>query len=82
MKTTKLKAGTIKRVHVSQPNLRANMKDGGNRPVFSVQTSKGVFHGNNIEIDGLVTFVNSQHKPLSCGARIWVVTKDAVTLKE
>lgn len=77
-----LKAGTIKRIHVNQQNMRANRKDGGRRPVFTVQTSNGPYRGFNVKVHGSCEFIDSTHKPLKCGARIWVSTKAAVTIEE
>ena len=78
----KLKAGTIKRIHVNQLNMRANRKDNGNRPVFSVRTSRGTFYGKNVKLHGPAEFIDSTYKPLSCGARIWCATKSAVTISK
>jgi hypothetical protein len=78
----KLKKGTIKRIHVSQPNIRSNRKDGGDRPVFSVVTSKGVIHGRNVDIKGSSRVVYSPCKPMSCGARVWIETKAEVEVEQ
>lgn len=71
-------AGTIKRIHVSQVNLRANRKDNGTRPLFTIQTSKGPLYANHVEIKGKTALVDSTHKPLKCGARVWIETRAAV----
>ncbi len=70
----KLNKGTIKRIHVSQVNLRANRKDGGNRPLFTIQTSKGPVYASHVDIRGKSALVGSENKPLKCGARIWIET--------
>lgn len=76
MKT--LPRGIIKRIHVSQPNLRLNRKDGGSRPVFTIQTSQGPLYANYIELRGSSQVVSRPEKPLSCGARIWIETRAEV----
>lgn len=73
-------AGKIKRIHVNQHNIRANKKDGGNRPCVTAKLS-----GENIrcqtlaivdeEGNDIARVVYSPDKPLSCGARVWVETK-------
>lgn len=75
-----LHKGTIKRIHVSQPNIRSNLKHGTNLPVFSVVTSKGVVHARRIDIKGRSTICYSPDKPLSCGARAWIETRAEMEL--
>lgn len=67
----------IKRIHVNQPNLRANTKDDGDRPIFSVQTSHGVHHAHEVVIEGPTRAV-APGRSLSCGARAWVETDGPV----
>jgi hypothetical protein len=69
-----INSGTVKRIHVSQVNLRANRKDGGKRPVFTIQTSNGPLHASYVKIKGSSEIENGT-KPLSCGAWIWIKTK-------
>ncbi len=70
-----IRKGLIKRIHVSQVNLRANRKNGNDAlPVFTIQTSKGPRYASHVDIDGPSKLVNSPNKPLSCGARIWIET--------
>lgn len=71
----------VKRIHVIQANLRANRKDGGNRPVFTIQTSSGPIRARKVEIIGKSTLVNSP-KPLKCGARVWIETRAEVKYQE
>lgn len=76
-----IRAGLVKRIHVSQVNLRANRKDGGRRPVFTIQTSRGPVYAASVEIHGPSNLVNPE-KPLKCGARVWVSTTAEVTYVE
>lgn len=75
-----IRRGLIKRIHVSQVNLRANRKDAGDRPVFTVQLSSGPLHGSKVEIRGSSQLVCRPERPLSCGARIWIETRAEVEL--
>lgn len=77
-----LQAGTIKRIHVSQVDIRANRKDGGDRPVFTIQTSKGPLKARAVEIRGASEVIYRATRPLSCGARVWIETKAEVTYDE
>ena len=79
-RTATLRKGTIKRIHVNQANLRANRKDAGTRPVFSVRTSKGVVWGHEVDIRGTSKLIHPD-KPLSCGARIWIETRAEVRVE-
>lgn len=77
-----LPKGNIKRIHVNQYNIRANGKDGESRPVISVKASKGNFYGHVASINGPSKVVYSPHKPLSCGAKVWIETKAEVIINE
>lgn len=79
MKKTVVRKDLVKRIHVNQANMRANRKDGGRRPVFSVRTSMGVLWGREVEVVGRSKLVYPD-KPLSCGARVWIETRSAVII--
>lgn len=68
-----LSAGTIKRIHVNQHNIKANAK-GGSLPVLTVKTSKGNHKGDEVIIDGPSRLIYSPDKPLDCGAKVWIET--------
>lgn len=70
----------IKRLHVNQHHIRANRKDGGQRPVISVKTSRGNTVGHEAHIEGPSRLVYSPDKPLSCGARLWMETQATVVV--
>jgi hypothetical protein len=61
------------RVHVNMHNIRANLKDGGDRPVVSARTYKGTRQGHEVVIDGPSKVVYPG-KQLGCGARVWIET--------
>jgi len=69
------------RIHVNQHNIRANRKDGGNRPVISAKTYKGNTVGHEVTINGPSRVVYSPEKPLACGARVWIETEAEVVVK-
>lgn len=64
----------LKRIHVNQHNIRANAKDGGNRPTITVKTYKSNTLCNRVKINGPSELVYRPNKPLSCGARLWIQT--------
>jgi hypothetical protein len=74
----KLPKNRIKRIHVNQKNLRANRKDGGRRPLITIQTSKGPLYADRVDIKGASALVSRPNKPLACGARIWIETRAEV----
>lgn len=80
----KLKAGTIKRLHVDRHIVAKNVKQGRRDPAITVQTSKGSHKASRVFWDGPSFFVqagvNPTIKPLNCGARLWIETKAEVIL--
>lgn len=65
-------------VHVAQDAIRANVKDGGNRPAIIVRNYKGATRHHEVDLGGGVKIVQRMHKPLSCGARIYIETENDV----
>jgi hypothetical protein len=68
------------RIHVNQHNIRANHKNGEDRPVITVKDYKANRKTNRAEIvnadgDVVAAGVYSPDKPLSCGARVWIETE-------
>jgi len=63
-------------VHVNQHKIKANRKDGGNRPVLTCKTYKSNEYTNQaiVRHKGEVVgrFVYRPNKPLACGAHVWV----------
>lgn len=78
--TSTIRAGLIKRIHIDQHRIKANAKDGGNRPVVTVQARGGPYKGHEVTIDGPSSVIYEGDNPLSCGARVWIETKAAVTV--
>jgi hypothetical protein len=73
-------------VHVNQHVIRANAKDGTNEPPLTVKTYKEGWYAHEVDIldaqgNVVATVVHRPHKPLSCGARVWIETKNEVRLR-
>lgn len=71
-----LRDGLVKRLHVDQHRIKANLKDGGDRPVVTVQAQGGPYKGHEAIINGPSKLVYTE--PLSCGARVYIVTEAEV----
>ena len=73
-------------IHVNQHNIKAN-KDGKNRPVITCKTYKSNEYAKESVIYGkdgkeAARVIYSPNKPLSCGAKVWIETKNKVDLKK
>lgn len=68
------------RIHVNQAIIRANTKNGTNDPVLTVKTYKNNRYAHEVEILGPSKVIHSPHKPLSCGARVWIETDAEVVV--
>lgn len=78
-KNVTLPAGKIKRVHIDQHRNAANKKDGGDRPVFTVQYDGNPYKGHDIKVNGPSTFVGNGRQ-LSCGAIHYLETTAEVEI--
>ena len=68
-------------IHVNQHAIRRNIKAVGDpEPVLTVKTYKTNTYAHEVTIDGPSKVVYSPHKPLSCGARVWIETDSTVTI--
>jgi hypothetical protein len=79
-RTPKLRAGTIKRLHVDQHVIRSNRSSGGDDPPVTVQLSTGSLKCSHAIIHGKSELIYSPEKPLACGARLWVETRARVEI--
>ena len=64
-------------IHVNMHKIRSNTKHGTDEPVLTVKTYKENCYAHEAVIktkEGveLARVVYSPHKPLSCGARVWI----------
>lgn len=78
---TTIREGLIKRVHVDQHRIKANLKNGTDLPVVTVQAKGGPYKGHEVTIDGPSRVIYRGEDPLSCGARVWIETTAAVTVQ-
>lgn len=65
-------------VHVDQATIRRNTKTGSNDPALIVRTYRGSTRAHTIKINGPCEIKHRPHKPLSCGARVWIETSSKV----
>jgi|TARA_R110002020_G_scaffold4085_1_gene17974 hypothetical protein len=72
----------IKRIHINQHKIKANLKNKTDDPVITVKTAKNNHYAEEVVIRGDSKVVYSPDKPLSCGARVWIETKAMVVIKE
>lgn len=72
--------GTLKRLHVNQHIIRANIKNNTDEPACTVQWRGKSYVGRDVRIRGISTLMQRMHEPLSCGARIWVETRAEVEI--
>ncbi len=77
----KLRKGLIKRIHVNQHLIKKARKEGLDIPALTVQTSKGSIPARNVKINGPSELIQSLNKPLSCGARVWILTRAEVVTR-
>lgn len=61
-------------IHVNQAVIVRNRRHCTNDPPLIVRTYKGSTPAQQVDINGPSRLINSPHKPLSCGARVWIET--------
>jgi len=71
-------------IHVNQHVIKANRKHGKTDPVLTVKTYKSNFYGHEAIIYGqdgkeAARIIYRPHKPLSCGAQVWIETQNTVS---
>ena len=54
----------LKRIHVNQHNVRSNKKNGTNKPVITVKTSKSNDYAHQVEVLGPSKVIYRPDKPL------------------
>ena len=70
----------IARIHVNQHVIKANAKYGENNPVFTIKQGGKNTYAYNVRVVGEMELVYSPHKPLSCGAKVWIETRGDIEL--
>jgi hypothetical protein len=72
----------IARIHVNQHVIKANAKNGENNPIFTIKQGGKNTYAHNVKVVGEMELVYSPHKPLSCGAKVWIETKGDIKLDD
>jgi hypothetical protein len=70
-------------IHVNQHKIKSNTKNNQREPVLTVKTYKSNTYGHEAIIyddngKEVAKVIYSPDKPLSCGARVWIETKNKV----
>lgn len=73
-------------IHINQHNTKHNRKNPDKKPVITVKTYKSNNYANGVDIfddsgNVVATLVYRPEKPLSCGATVWLETKNKIALK-
>jgi len=67
-------------IHVNQHIIKRNRSKGLQDPVLTVKTYKDNEYGFEVDIKGPCRVVYRPHKPLSCGAHVWIETEETVVI--
>ena len=65
------------RVHVNQHVIRRNKTNGENAPPLRIIRGGRSEPAFEVDLIGPARVVYSPHKPLRCGARVWIEAEDA-----
>lgn len=65
-------------LHVDQHTIKRNRKEGTNEPPLIVRDYLGARRAHTVRIHGPSELKHSPHKPLKCGARVWIETRSPV----
>ena len=60
------------KIHINRHKIRSNAKNGESVPVITVKTYRSNEYASNVRINGPSEVVYSPHRPLSCGAKVWI----------
>jgi len=66
-------------IHVNRSLIAKNVKDGKQRPVYTIKRKGRITYAKEVQILGPSTLVQSK-EPLSCGARAWIETDSELGL--
>ena len=61
-------------IHVNKQKIAQNRIHGTTMPVITCKTYKDNHYGHEVVFHGESRIIYRPHKPLSCGARLWVET--------
>lgn len=65
-------------VHVNRNTIARNAKHGTNDPPLTIRRGSKREYAHEVELIGPARIVHSPHKPLDCGARVWIEAADAI----
>jgi hypothetical protein len=73
-------------IHVNQHIIKANLLHGTSEPPLTIKTYKSNENAQEVDLldeNGKVvaTVIHRPHKPLSCGARVWIETQNTVVTR-
>lgn len=78
-----LDSNKTKVIHVNRHFIAYNTKHGNVLPVYAVKDGSKTVYGHEVVMHGTSTLIDIRHhKPLKCGARAWIKTKDKVSVKD
>ena len=74
-------------IHINQHVIRSNTKSGKQDPPITVKTYKSNTRARSVVIHDaqgreVARIVYRPEKPLSCGAKVWIETKNELTIIE
>jgi hypothetical protein len=76
----------LKRIHINRPVLAANKKHRQNNPAVTVRMGITREYGHTVIIyddygNEVARVVQNEEKPLSCGARVWIETRQPIKVE-
>lgn len=71
----------MKIIHVNRNIIQSNAKHGRADPVVRVEDNGVVTYCMEVEILGPSKMVYRPHKPLRCGAKLWIETEAELTMR-
>lgn len=80
-----MKKVKTKFVHVNKHKIAANLKGAEHTPVLAVRVGRKVYYGDVVHIHGPSHLIDAEQvdrKPLSCGARVYLMTKSEISVKQ
>lgn len=70
---------TTKRIHVNRQHIAMNLKDGGDRPIWTIKEGGKTTYCRSWHCTGEVRGVTGQ---LACGAKAWLETEEEVIMTD
>lgn len=74
------RVGPLKRIHVNKHIIAANAKYGFDDPAITIQTSAGPYPCREVTWNGPSIMMHDADHPLSCGAKVWIETRAALSV--